>query len=147
MMELKPMRIDEDKTKEIYANPYCQRLFNSYPEYYYKMGYDPPWIGYFVIRDEKVVGVCGFTGKPRDGRVEIAYGTAEEFEGQGIASFSCRQLISIARAADPDVVVTAKTSPEMNASVNILQKAGFQYTGVVQDEGIGDAWEWILKDH
>lgn len=146
MMELRPVFIDEDKTKEIYANPYCQDVFQSYPEYYYKTGYNPPWIGYFVFRDGQVVGVGGFVGKPKDGRVEIAYGTCAAFEGQGIASFTCRQLISIARTTDPTAIITAKTAPEMNASATILQKAGFQYTGVVQDEGIGDAWEWILKD-
>jgi len=146
MTELKPILIDEDKTKELYANPYCQSLFEAYPAYYYKVGYDPPWIGYFVLRDEKVIGVGGFVSKPVDGRVEIAYGTHPEFENQGIASFTCRQLISIARATDPSAIITAKTAPEMNASAKILQKAGFQYTGVVQDEGIGDAWEWVLTE-
>ena len=145
-MELRPIWIDEDKTKELYANPYCQSLFNSYPEYYYKTGYYPPWIGYFVVRDEKVVGVGGFVGKPMDGKVEIAYGTHPEFENQGIASFTCCQLISIARTADPTATITAKTAPEMNPSARILQKAGFQYTGIVQDEGIGDAWEWLLNN-
>jgi [ribosomal protein S5]-alanine N-acetyltransferase len=145
-MELRPVLIDEDKTKEIYDNPYCQNIFQSYPAYYHKIGYNPPWIGYFVLRDGKVVGVGGFTGKPTEGRVEIAYGTCPELENQGIASFTCRQLISIARTTDPVVTITAKTAPEMNASANILQKAGFQFTGVVQDEGIGDAWEWVLID-
>ncbi|MGI8634181.1 MAG: hypothetical protein ACR2KZ_02135 [Segetibacter sp.] len=48
-MTLQPILIDEDKTKKIYANPACQELFKSYPDYYYKTGYDPPWIGYWVI--------------------------------------------------------------------------------------------------
>ena len=146
-MELRPILIDEDKTKEIYRNPFCQTLFESYPAYYYKVGYNPPWIGYFVFRDEKVVGVGGFISKPINGKVEIAYGTNPEFENQGISSFTCSQLISIARATEPDTTITAKTAPELNASVKILQKAGFQYTGVVQDDGIGDAWEWVLKQH
>ena len=145
-MKLEPIHIDEDKTKEIYANPFCEELFKSYPDYYYKVGYNPPWIGYFVIRDNIVVGVGGFTGQPKDGKVEIAYGTSKEFEGQGIASFSCKQLISIAKITDPDVIITAKTSPEHNASTKILQRNGFEFTGIVQDEGIGDAWEWVYKE-
>jgi ribosomal-protein-alanine N-acetyltransferase len=143
-MTFEPILIDEDKTKEIYATPDCQQLFESYPAYYFKMGYHPPWIGYLVIRDGRVVGVGGFIGKPIEGKVEIAYGTFKEYEGQGIASFSCKQLISIAKQTNPEIIITAKTSPEPNASTKILQRNGFKFTGIVQDEGIGDAWEWVL---
>jgi ribosomal-protein-alanine N-acetyltransferase len=143
-MTFEPLLIDEDKTKEIYATPDCQQLFESYPAYYFKMGYHPPWIGYLVIRDGRVVGVGGFIGKPIEGKVEIAYGTFKEYEGQGIASFSCKQLISIAKQTNPEIIITAKTSPEPNASTKILQRNGFKFTGIVQDEGIGDAWEWVL---
>jgi len=27
----------------------------------------------------------------------------------------------------------------------ILKRNGFEFRGIVQDEGIGDAWEWVLK--
>lgn len=145
-MKLSPILIDEDPTKAIFANPFCVEIFKSYPSYYYKVGYNPPWIGYFIMRDGKVVGVGGFTGKPMDGRVEIAYGTAKEYEGQGIASFACRQLIAIAKSTEPGIIITAKTAPEHNASNKILQRNGFIFTGIVQDEGIGDAWEWVLKE-
>lgn len=145
-MRLEPIHIDEDKSKEIYANPDCQEIFKSYPDYYYKAGYNPPWIGYFVIRDEKVVGVGGFVGKPEDGTVEIAYGTFKEFERQGVASFACKQLILITKSIDRLIVVTAKTAPEHNASAKILIGHGFVFTGIVQDEGIGDAWHWVLKE-
>lgn len=146
-MKLSPILIDEDQTKAIYANPFCVEIFKSYPDYYYKVGYNPPWIGYFVMRDDKVSGVGGFTGKPKDGKVEIAYGTAKEYEGQGIASFACRQLIAIAKRTEPNLIITAKSAPEQNASTKILQRNGFIFTGIVQDEGIGDAWEWVLKEH
>ena len=55
-MTFEPILIDEDKTKEIYATSDCQEIFKSYPAYYYKTGYNPPWIGYLVIREGKVVG-------------------------------------------------------------------------------------------
>ena len=145
-MTFEPLFIDEDKTKIIYANTYCEELFKSYPDYYYKTGYNPPWIGYLVIREGQVVGVGGFIGKPKDGKVEIAYGTRKEYEGQGIASFSCQQLIWIAKSTDPEITITAKTAPEQNASTKILQRNGFKFTKIVQDEGIGDAWEWIRSE-
>lgn len=102
--------------------------------------------GYFVMRDEVIVGVGGFVEKPKDGRVEIAYSTFKANEGQGIASFTCKQLIEIAKTTDPSIVVTAKTAPEQNASVKILQRNGFVFTGIVQDHEIGDVWEWVLQE-
>jgi RimJ/RimL family protein N-acetyltransferase len=77
--------------------------------------------------------------------VEIAYWTFNEFEGQGIASFACRELVKISQNADPNVIITAKTAPEHNASTKIVEKNGFVFTEVVQDEEIGDAWLWTLK--
>jgi [ribosomal protein S5]-alanine N-acetyltransferase len=144
-MQLTPIHIDEDKTKAIYDNADCRRLFESYPDYYHKTGYNPPWIGYMIIHDNKVVGAAGFTGQPKDNRVEIAYGTFKPYEGQGIASFACKELISITQLMDPAIVITAKTAPGENASVTILKHNGFEFTGIVQDDGIGDAWEWVYK--
>ena len=103
-----------------------------------------PWVGYFVLRENQIVGCCGFTGQPKDGNVEIAYYTFKEFEGQGISSFSCKELILIANQSDPTVIITAKTAPESNASTKILNNFGFRFSGIVQDEEIGDAWLWIL---
>jgi len=146
MMTLEPIRIDEDSTNPLYASSDCQEIFKSYPDYYHQTGYNPPWIGYFVLRDGQVVGVGGFVGKPENGRVEIAYGTFEQNEGQGVASFACRQLTAIARITDPSLVITAKTSPEKNASTTVLSRNGFSFSGIVQDHEIGDAWEWIYQE-
>lgn len=145
MMTLQPIHINEDKTNPLYASPDCQDIFKSYPDYYHQTGYEPPWIGYFVFRDGEVVEVGGFVGKPQNGRVEIAYGTFKQHEGQGVASFACQQLTTIARTTDPVLIVTAKTSPEKNASTTILSRNGFAFTGIVQDHEIGDAWEWVYQ--
>ena len=146
ILTLEPISIDIDTSKEIYANDYCRDLFKVYPDYYNKIGYHLPWIGYFVIRGNRVVGGCGFVEKPVNGRVEIAYGTKKEYEGQGVASFSCKALTALALQTDTTLIVTAKTEPCHNASVVILQRNGFTYTGVVQDHEIGDAWEWVYQN-
>jgi [ribosomal protein S5]-alanine N-acetyltransferase len=145
-MELQPITLAEDRSIPRYATPDCQELIAIYADYYKKIGYHPPWIGYFVLRDDLVVGSCSFTGQPKEGRVEIAYWTFKANEGQGIASFSCKALISLAKTTDPALIITAKTSPEHNASTRILEKNGFEFSGIVQDDEIGDAWEWIHKD-
>jgi ribosomal-protein-alanine N-acetyltransferase len=91
------------------------------------------------------VGTCGFTGQPKDGKVEIAYWTFKEFEGQGVASFACNELISMSKITDPTITITAKTAPEHNASTKILQNNGFEFSEIVQDDEIGDAWLWTLN--
>lgn len=145
-MELKPIELNIDKLQEIYSSADCQMLLNVYDEYYPKIGYNLPWVGYFVVRDGHIVGSCGFTGQPTDGKVEIAYWTFKEFEGQGIASFACKTLVEISQETDPTIIVTAKTKPEHNASTKILANNGFSFREIVQDHEIGDAWFWVLDN-
>ena len=144
-MNLRPITLNENKANEAYASADCQQLLNMYDEFYPKIGLNIPWVGYFVVRQNQIVGSCGFVGQPKDGKVEVAYWTFKEFEGQGIASFACKELVSIANQADPNLTITAKTAPEHNASTKILQKNDFVFTEIVQDEEIGDAWLWTYK--
>ena len=144
-MELRIIELNVDKSRDLYSSDNCQMLLKTYDDYYPVIGYHLPWVGYFVIKEDKIVGSCGFTGQPKDGKVEIAYWTFEEYEGQGIASFSCRELVMISRQSDPAIIVTAKTAPGYNASTKILQNNGFTFTEIVQDHEIGDAWLWTLN--
>jgi [ribosomal protein S5]-alanine N-acetyltransferase len=143
-MELKPIALNIDKSEEMYRSENCQILLKMYEEYYPEIGYNLPWVGYFVINENQIVGCCGFKGQPNEGKVEIAYWTFQEFEGQGIASFSCKELVLISQQFNPTVIITATTAPEHNASTKILQNNGFTFTEIVQDHEIGDAWLWVL---
>lgn len=144
-MNLRPITPNEDRKNEAYASADCQQLLSMYDDFYPKTGFNTPWIGYTVVRQGKIVGSCGFVGQPNAGKVEIAYWTFKEFEGQGIASFACKELVAIAYQADPGLTITAKTAPERNASTKILENNGFIFTGIAQDEEIGDAWLWTHK--
>jgi [ribosomal protein S5]-alanine N-acetyltransferase len=144
-MELRIISQQEEKASEMFASEDCQQLLSMYEGFYPEIDFDIPWVGYFVIRENEVVGSCGFIGKPRDGQVEIAYWTFKEFEGQGVASFACKELVSIADKNDPTLTITAKTAPEKNASTKILENNGFVFDCIVQDEEIGDAWLWKLR--
>ena len=143
-LTLQAIKLVEDRSKEDYSSEDCQTLLSMWEEYYPRIGYHPPWVGYFIKLDNQIVGTCGFTGPPINNRVEVSYWTFKEFEGRGIATVACKQLISIARAHDPELIITAKTAPENNASTTILERCGFVFTRVVQDHEIGDAWEWVL---
>ncbi len=144
-LKLEFIALNEDKTKTHYASEDCQNLLSMWEEYYPKIGFNLPWVGYVVIQGNHVIGSCAFTGKPINNRVEVSYWTFKEHEGKGIASWACKQLIAIAKETDPNIIVTAKTAPEHNASTKILERNGFTFSGVVQDHEIGDAWEWLLK--
>lgn len=145
MLKLQIIPAEENPSGPLFQDKDAKQLLDIYKEYYPKIGFELPWVGYMIMKDTTVVGSCGFTGAPKNGQVELAYWTFGEFEGQGIASFACYQLITIAQEKDPSIVITAKTAPEKNASTRILEKNGFQFKEIVQDHEIGDAWFWELN--
>lgn len=142
-MKLQLLDLKDDFSDPKYQTEECRQLLEIYKDYYAKKGFHPPWVSYLILDDENVMGTCSFTEKPKNGIVEIAYWTFKEFEGKGVASFACKALLEIAQKTDPKVVISAKTAPEHNASSKILQKNGFTFKQLVQDDEIGDAWLWI----
>lgn len=114
-------------------------------EFYKRIGFVPPWIGYFVEQDGAIVGSAGIKGKPVNGKIEIAYGTMEEFRNQGIGGEICRALVELSLNADPSIKVTARTLPENNFSANVLKKNNFVCIGMVNDPEDGDVWEWEFQ--
>jgi RimJ/RimL family protein N-acetyltransferase len=143
-LSIEPIPLNADKSADVYASEDCQSLLKMWEEYYPQIGFNRPWVGYFVKQDEEIVGSCAFTGPPTDNRIEVSYWTFKEHEGKGIATFACRELISLAKATDPSLAIVAKTAPENNASTAVLKRNGFVFSGIVQDHEIGDAWEWVL---
>ena len=111
---------------------------------YRKTGFTPPWIGYLALFNGTVVGGGAFVEPPKQNRVEIAYFTLAEYEGNGIASRTASTLVGLARKASPSIELFAKTLPELNASTTILRRLGFGQIGSVTDDDIGEAWAWLL---
>ncbi len=121
-------------------------VFRATAELYARAGFEEPWIGYLALADGTPVGACGYKAKPRDGRVEIAYFTFQEFEGRGYASAMAARLVAIARERDPFIVVAAQTLPERNASHRILEKLGFRHVDTIDHPEDGTVWEWQLHE-
>jgi RimJ/RimL family protein N-acetyltransferase len=144
-MKLEPILPTATYAGEKYMTEDCRNLLSVYAGFYSRTGINPPWTGYLICDADTVYGTCGFTAQPDHNRVELAYYTFKPFEGRGIASFGCGELIAIARNEQPGIIITAKTEPRENASTSILKKHGFRYSGIVQDHEIGDAWEWICE--
>ena len=144
-MQLVPIDPDNTKNDRFRDNPNCKDVLEMYQGYYPLIGYNPPWIGYFAMSDAgEVVGLGGYKGGPKNGRVEIAYSTFNQYEGQGMGTEICRQLVLLSWQTDPSIQVTARTLPDGEASKRILTHNGFVCNGIVHDDDDGEVLEWAL---
>lgn len=141
-MNLHPIQATLEENAAFAANPDCQPSLQPSIEFMQKIGYQPPWIGYYAERDGQLVGVVAFKGAPVHGKVEIAYGTFERFQQQGVGTEMCKCLVELSLQTDPSVSITARTLPEKNYSTRILEKNGFVLLGPVMDPEDGEVWEW-----
>ncbi len=114
----------------------------DFAAFFRTVGFQPPWVGYFALVGEKCVGVCAFKGPPMENRVEIAYFTFPEHEGEGYATGMARSLVDIGQKTDPQLIIAAQTLPQEGASTAILQKLGFRLVGTVDHPEDGEVWEW-----
>lgn len=105
-----------------------------------------PWQhGFYVLQRERkcVIGGAGYKGPPdADGMVEIAYGIAPEYQGQGYATEAATALLDYAFGSGRVRLARAHTLPEANASTHVLKKCGFEFIGTVVDPEDGTVWRW-----
>ena len=57
-MKLRAIERHEDKTNEAYNSSECRLLLEAYEDLYPKIGFNLPWVGYFVMREKRIVGSC-----------------------------------------------------------------------------------------
>lgn len=141
-MMLRPILPTLPENAHFVSKPYAESILSGTIDFFNKIGYNPPWIGYFVQIGDDLVGGAAFKGKPINGRVEIAYGVEPNYQHQGIGTAICWQLVELALQTDATVTVTARTLPEENYSTRILAKNNFVFCGTVWDEEDGEVWEW-----
>jgi ribosomal-protein-alanine N-acetyltransferase len=144
-MELIPIKETPEENKIFINDPLCHESLHMTIEFYKKVGFVPPWIGYYAKQNGDLVGCAAFKGKPVDGTIEIAYGTFEQYRKQGIGTAICKQLIDLSLKTDPSIKITARTLPEENFSTRILKKNNFIFSGIVHDPEDGEVWEWVLQ--
>ena len=144
MKDLQAITIETDPQKmaSFIQNDFCQMVFDMFEAYYPKVGFRPPWIGYFFMDEETVVGTGGFKGSPTQRGVEISYGVVPAFERRGFGTRICRQLIAMALRESPQLRIFARTLMHESASTRILKRNGFNFVGSVIDPDDGEVWEW-----
>ncbi len=136
-------RFEENRT--FANNPVHQEIIQMTIAFYKKVGFVPPWIGYYVEENRNLVGSAGFKGPPINGTVEIAYGTFEEYRKQGIGTAICKKLVALSLNTDPSIKITATTFQRENFSTRILKKNNFVCVGTINDPEDGEVWQWIYK--
>jgi RimJ/RimL family protein N-acetyltransferase len=140
------VRCDEDGRPEAPVDvgaPEIRRACEATCALYRRTGWVAPWVSYVSVCGETAVGGGAFHGPPAYGRVEIAYFTLPDFQGRGFGARTARRLLDLAREADPDIAVWAKTLPQETASTAILRRLGFEMIGSTTDEDVGEAWRWL----
>jgi ribosomal-protein-alanine N-acetyltransferase len=142
MLELLPIHPTLEGNAEYLSRLESEDVLDQTIKFYARIGYRAPWIGYFASIDGTIVGSAGFKGRPLHGKVEVAYGTLPAFRSRGIGTEICRLLVEVARAEDPQVVITARTLRKESHSTRILQKNNFVKKGTVVDPEDGKVWEW-----
>ena len=92
--------------------------------------------GWFVtLADGRVIGDCGTLGwTDQDGRVEIGYGLAAPYRGQGYGTEAARALADWVAARPGVTGVTALVEVGNVASRRLLERLGFSLTGEAEGQ-------------
>lgn len=85
------------------------------------------------LADEGLIGVVGLFTNP-DGPVEMGYWIGRPYWGRGYATEATKAALDWARNAWKKRWVTAGHFADNDASGRVLVKAGFLYTGVVEQK-------------
>jgi ribosomal-protein-alanine N-acetyltransferase len=144
-MKLIPIKERPEDNGEFICNALCRETVQMTTDFYKRVGFVPPWIGYYAEENGNLVGSGGFKGQPIHGTIEIAYGTFENYRNQGIGTSICKLLVNLSLKTDPSIEITARTLPEESFSTRILKKNNFIFNGTVNDPEDGEVWEWVLK--
>lgn len=145
-MKLIPIKQTIEENEQFLNNAEISDSVQQTVDFYKKVGFNPPWICYCVRKDNMIVGMAGFKGQPADEKVEISYGTNEQFRQKGIGGEVCKMLVELSTRTNPSVIITARTLPEQNYSTRILENNDFELLGIVIDEEDGEVWEWKYKN-
>ena len=125
------------------SNSLYKEIIKLTTDFYKQIGFVPPWIGYYVEVNSDLVGSAGFKGPPKNGTIEIAYGTFEKYRKQGIGTAICKKLVELSLDTDPSIKITATTFQKENFSTRILERNNFVCVGTVNDPDDGEVWQWV----
>jgi ribosomal-protein-alanine N-acetyltransferase len=145
-MKFLPIKEHLHENEEFAATSDCQDSLYMCIDFYKKVGFNPPWICYYVQSEGHLVAAAAFKGQPVNNKVEIAYGTFPRYQHKGIGTQIAKALVELSLKTDPSVRITAQTLQEENYSVRILRNNNFKLIGTAMDEDEGEVWEWEYRE-
>ena len=128
-MEFIPIKEDLKDNEDFLNHPDRQDSLYMSIDFFKKVGYTVPWIGYYAAINHVLVGCAAFKGKPVNGKVEIAYGTFPQHQKKGVATEICQQLLQLSLKTDVTIRVTARTLAEENFFNKSSEKKRFWMDG------------------
>ena len=94
------------------------------------------WYWVLIDGDRRIlIGSGGFTGAPFNGEVMIGYSVIEPYQRQGYGSEAVNALVNWAFAHQSVLRIVAETLHENKASISLLEKCGFEYSGKGFEKG------------
>ncbi len=95
------------------------------------------WYAIWMIemKDGTHIGELCFKGVDESGSTEIGYGISEEYQNRGYATEAVSAVVDWALRQNAINCVTAEVDKENIASVKVLEKSGFEPTGISGEEG------------
>jgi [ribosomal protein S5]-alanine N-acetyltransferase len=115
---LVPINEHLEQNEKHLANPHCVESLDMTCEFYKRVGFFPPWVGYYARRGDELLGCAAVVGQPINGIVEIAYATFEKYQRRGVATAICKILVDLALKTDSTLRVTAHTRQLV---INLMQ--------------------------
>src|SRR5258708_1962847 len=113
-MKLIPIKKELAENQEFINNPLCQDSLSMTIEFFKRIGFVPPWTGYYAQQNGQLVGSAAFKGQPVNGKIEIACGT---FRNQGIDTQICKALVELSLKTED------RKSTRLNSSHQIISYA------------------------
>jgi len=85
-MTLLPIELDVSLNKKFSENPECAAILNVYADYYNRVGFNKPWIGYFASIDGVgIVGLADIKDSPWKARLKLHMELLRILKVEGLA--------------------------------------------------------------
>jgi RimJ/RimL family protein N-acetyltransferase len=105
-----------------------------------RAGFEP--VGWLILDDGELVGLCSVVKPPENGVVEIGYGIAPSRRRRHHATDAVGEIIAWARTRPEVVAVAAESSTANPASHAVLRTNGFAQIGARTDDEDGPLICW-----
>jgi [ribosomal protein S5]-alanine N-acetyltransferase len=94
------------------------------------------WNRYMILQHETptLIGTVGAFSKPH-AEAEVGYSVLTPWQCRGFATESLRALLPLIFESDSAQTICAHPYPYLTASIRVLEKCGFCFTGPGQEEG------------